>query len=401
MLCPLLMPPAAALPSLSYTFHPCSAAAHVVREALKWKVKDAEAVDALHAAAPQLVAVHQQLQGQPDGVPGGWCGCAPGGVKTGDSDLMWGVRVLSGAVELGGLACPACWLTSPAPLPCAALHCYAYPAAPEELRVQLGRCIRQLKQLWSAGCVVAALLHASPGATAGQADGEQQPAAALSNGSAGGEADEAGTQRRWAWLVGDGGGGAVGLLLQRLASAADLRHTPCRWLFSLLQKIGSPCCRPPIINPCLSLASSLSPAGWPSARLCWMPPPRTASPTAGSGSRCWMGSRWAAGGRGGWVCVCCSMRASCRGCRRAVGVVSSVMQKREEPTHHLLTHRALRWCLPACAQVMAAVGMRSGGPALGRLMEAAVDWQLAHPEGSADECRSWLQREHSSVPAAE
>ena len=50
---------------------------------------------------------------------------------------------------------------------------------------------------------------------------------------------------------------------------------------------------------------------------------------------------------------------------------------------------------------MAAVGMRSGGPALGRLMEAAVDWQLAHPDGSADECRAWLQREHSSVPAAE
>jgi hypothetical protein len=62
--------------------------------------------------------------------------------------------------------------------------------------VQLGRCIRQLKQLWPAGCVVAALLHASPGAAAEQADGEQQPAAALSNGSAGSEADEAGTQRR-------------------------------------------------------------------------------------------------------------------------------------------------------------------------------------------------------------
>jgi hypothetical protein len=61
----------------------CSAAAHVVREALKWKVKDAEAVDALHAAAPQLVAVHQQLLGRPDGVPGGWCRRAWWGGKWG------------------------------------------------------------------------------------------------------------------------------------------------------------------------------------------------------------------------------------------------------------------------------------------------------------------------------
>lgn len=33
------------------------------------------------------------------------------------------------------------------------------PAAPEELRVRLGHCIRRLKQLWPAGCVVASLLH--------------------------------------------------------------------------------------------------------------------------------------------------------------------------------------------------------------------------------------------------
>lgn len=33
--------------------------------------QDAEAVDALHATAPELVAVYRQLLGQPDGVPGG------------------------------------------------------------------------------------------------------------------------------------------------------------------------------------------------------------------------------------------------------------------------------------------------------------------------------------------
>jgi hypothetical protein len=54
----------------------CSAAAHVVRESLKWRAKDGEAVDALHEAAPQLVAIYRQLRGQPDGVPGvGWGLC--------------------------------------------------------------------------------------------------------------------------------------------------------------------------------------------------------------------------------------------------------------------------------------------------------------------------------------
>ena len=46
------------------------------------------------------------------------------------------------------------------------------------------------------------------------------------------------------------------------------------------------------------------------------------------------------------------------------------------------------------AQVMAAMGMTAGGPQLGRLLAAAVDWQLAHPAGTADECREWLRREH-------
>jgi hypothetical protein len=50
---------------------------------------------------------------------------------------------------------------------------------------------------------------------------------------------------------------------------------------------------------------------------------------------------------------------------------------------------------------MAAVGMKSGGPQLGRLMAAAMDWQLAHPNGSADECRQWLQQQHGSGAAME
>lgn len=74
----------------------------MVREALKWKSKDAEAVDALHATAPELVAVYRQLLGQPDGVPGGrvhcvlctarvdYCVCMWGCVEGGGS---WGMKV--------------------------------------------------------------------------------------------------------------------------------------------------------------------------------------------------------------------------------------------------------------------------------------------------------------------
>lgn len=49
---------------------------------------------------------------------------------------------------------------------------------------------------------------------------------------------------------------------------------------------------------------------------------------------------------------------------------------------------------------MAAVGMKSGGPALGKLMEAAVEWQLAHPDGTAEQCREHLQAQHAAAQQA-
>lgn len=84
--------PCAALPPAL----PCSAAFHAVRESLKWKAKDAEAVDALHATAPELVAVYRQLCGQPDSVPGGvrrvqgWAGAGGGqGTPAGPQAASW------------------------------------------------------------------------------------------------------------------------------------------------------------------------------------------------------------------------------------------------------------------------------------------------------------------------
>lgn len=98
---------------------PNSAATHIVRESLKGKVKDCEAVDALHKAAPGLLEVAQALHGA-------------GGVgnEEGVSDMT---------------------------------------------RIALGRAIRQLKGLWKAGCILASLLPAPEARPLGVQD---DPAAA-------------------------------------------------------------------------------------------------------------------------------------------------------------------------------------------------------------------------------
>jgi hypothetical protein len=49
--------------------------------------------------------------------------------------------------------------------------------------------------------------------------------------------------------------------------------------------------------------------------------------------------------------------------------------------------------------VMSLVGMSHGGPALGQLMEKVVDWQLAHPDGSKEECETWIKAHHAELMA--
>ena len=169
---------------------PCSASFHAVREGLKWRAKDAEAVDALHATAPDLVAVYRQLQGQPDGVPGERCW---GGVSV-------CMRVLAGC-PVAGVQSAACPRAAPHP-PAPARPATPAPAAPEQLRVRLGHCIRRLKQLWPAGCVVASLLHSNPeygGAGVDGAPADAPPGAAALAAASGLESTdepEPGTQRR-------------------------------------------------------------------------------------------------------------------------------------------------------------------------------------------------------------
>ena len=65
---------------------PEAAAAWLIRDGIKWNNKDAEGVAALHACAPQLADVHQQLQvgwAACDGPrplhPGGCCLCSSQG----------------------------------------------------------------------------------------------------------------------------------------------------------------------------------------------------------------------------------------------------------------------------------------------------------------------------------
>lgn len=168
--------------------------------------QDAEAVDALHATAPELVAVYRQLLGQPDGVPGGCMrhACFTYAAAGAARRRAWWVAQSTRVVCRGSWVqrvcrkprcCtwrlkrhPCCWSITSVSVPSRCLqpprscvcgwacdsshstaltpqacpHCapsFFLPAAPEELRVRLGHCIRRLKQLWPAGCVVASLLH--------------------------------------------------------------------------------------------------------------------------------------------------------------------------------------------------------------------------------------------------
>ncbi len=43
-----------------------------------------------------------------------------------------------------------------------------------------------------------------------------------------------------------------------------------------------------------------------------------------------------------------------------------------------------------CLQVMEAMGMKKGGPQLGRCTAALLEWQLGRPEATADDARAWL-----------
>ena len=42
--------------------------------------------------------------------------------------------------------------------------------------------------------------------------------------------------------------------------------------------------------------------------------------------------------------------------------------------------------------VMKVLGETSGGPWLGKVMDAVIDWQLAHPEGNIEQCEAWVRK---------
>jgi hypothetical protein len=51
-------------------------------------------------------------------------------------------------------------------------------------------------------------------------------------------------------------------------------------------------------------------------------------------------------------------------------------------------------------QIMVLLGLK-GGPAVGKMTERVVDWQLAHPGGSTEECKEWLQQQWHKQQEAE
>lgn len=48
--------------------------------------------------------------------------------------------------------------------------------------------------------------------------------------------------------------------------------------------------------------------------------------------------------------------------------------------------------------VMDVLGMKQGGPVLGKLMDAEMEWQISHPDGTAQDCAQWLRQNFSDLP---
>lgn len=58
----------------------------------------------------------------------------------------------------------------------------------------------------------------------------------------------------------------------------------------------------------------------------------------------------------------------------------------------LVQCRTLRHKLTAAAgRVLQALGWEKPGPQLGKALAVAVEWQLAHPQGSAQECEAHVR----------
>lgn len=68
---------------------------------------------------------------------------------------------------------------------------------------------------------------------------------------------------------------------------------------------------------------------------------------------------------------------------------------------HAMKHRSCRRCCSCCdLQVMSTLGLQKAGPELGKIMAAAMEWQLVHPKGTLAECqehvRAWWQAHQAS-----
>ncbi|KAG1674687.1 hypothetical protein FOA52_007211 [Chlamydomonas sp. UWO 241] len=137
---------------------PMAATTFVVRESIKWRIKDAESTLALHEAAGEMARVAAML------TDGGGLPVAPGSVGMAGVD---GEGV--GGVDDGG---------------------------DTVVRVALGNAIRKLKQQWRLGVVTAALLsmRASAPLSAGDASPSVPAHCGSTSGGGGGDGDEGGAE---------------------------------------------------------------------------------------------------------------------------------------------------------------------------------------------------------------
>lgn len=216
---------------------PQSMASHIIRDSLKWKVRDCEAVDTLHAVSSRLLISYSKLK-----------------------SLPYVERDNASNVD----------------------------QVPEDSRIEFGRCLRQLKDLWIPGIVLASLLPSPQARPLGVFD-------ILSSRNKEGEALRT---------------------PEALSAALHVELTAGRWSCREVESR---------VAACREIVHAAEKLGL---------------------SHCW---EW-------------------------------------KP---LLDGKA----------VMALVGMKYGGPALGQLMEKVLDWQLAHPGGSKEECEAWIKLHHAKVMA--
>jgi hypothetical protein len=207
---------------------PVPVSAYIIRESIKWRVKEIDGTAALHELAPELAAIHARLGG---GGGGGGGEVAAGRSRGGGGgDGGGGGEVAAGSSGGGGGGCGGGGGEG---------QQGQQGQREPDVRVALGHVIRRLKQHWRLGALLAPLARhpactrplgvedvgegggtpASSGGSGGEGAPAGAPATAAAAAAAGRDAEE-GAAAEWA-------AGQVGMVKDLLAAAAAFGLEDC------------------------------------------------------------------------------------------------------------------------------------------------------------------------------